>query len=78
MHIKAPSGPPTMVKIMISSSPSSSLVVEWMPPEIRQRNGLITGYVVILANLETSDQLIYNVEALNLHVEGETNTFHVL
>ena len=60
-----------MVKAMISSSGSSALVVEWMPPEIRQRNGLITGYVVILTNLESSDQLTYNVDLLNVHVEGE-------
>ena len=60
-----------MVKAMNSSSGSSALVVEWMPPELRQRNGLITGYIMILTNLESSDQLTYNVEVLNVHVEGE-------
>ena len=66
-----PSGPPAMVQAAISSSLSSSLVVEWMPPEIRHRNGLITGYSVILTNRETAEQLMYNVQVLNLHVEGE-------
>ena len=46
-----------------------------MPPEIRQRNGLITGYVVILTNCETADQLTYNVKNLNLHVEGMHKIF---
>ena len=42
----APSGPP--VNVHVSSLAPTSLRVEWSPPSEEERNGLITGYSVLL------------------------------
>ncbi len=41
-----------------------------MPPDARSRNGVIAGYTVDLTNLETMEQLTYNVDMLIFQVEG--------
>ena len=40
-----------------------------MPPDRRSRNGVIAGYTVVLTNLETMEQLTYNVDKLIIQVE---------
>ena len=40
-----------------------------MPPTLRDRNGVIVGYTVILTNSETMEQFTYSVEMLSFQVE---------
>ncbi len=41
-----------------------------MLPDRRSRNGVIAGYTVVLTNLETMEQLTYDVDMLIIQVEG--------
>lgn len=40
-----------------------------MPPTLKDRNGAIVGYTVVLTNSETNEQFIYSVEMLSFQVE---------
>lgn len=40
-----------------------------MPPTLKDRNGAIVGYTVVLTNSETNEQFTYSVEMLSFQVE---------
>ena len=50
-NFSEPSGTPNAIQIRILSS--TSIEVQWLPPDFIDQNGVITGYTVILTNFET-------------------------
>lgn len=54
---------------MTATASSTSVRIEWMPPALKDRNGAIVGYTVVLTNSETMEQFTYNVEMLSFQVE---------
>lgn len=66
----APSGPPTSVSAAAASA--SSIRVLWSPPEVTERNGLITGYNILLIDRGSLEQTFYNTsgDTFNLQIEG--------
>ena len=50
-NIAEPSGTPNVIQISILSS--TSIEVQWLPPDFIDQNGVITGYTIILTNLES-------------------------
>ena len=66
-----PSGTPNEIQIAILSS--TSIEVQWLPPDFHDQNGIITGYTVILTNMETGSSHEYNISG-NVrvqHIEGK-------
>ena len=66
-----PSGTPNTIQITILSS--TSIEVQWQPPDFHDQNGIITGYTVILTNIETGLSHEYNTSG-NVrvqHIEGK-------
>jgi len=65
----APSGPPTGV--LVTSQSESSIVIQWNPPELFERNGVISGYQVKLTYSNKISK-VYTVSGftLNLQIEG--------
>ena len=53
-----PSGTPNVIQISILSS--TSIEVQWQPPDFIDQNGIITGYTVILTNMESGSSHEYN------------------
>ena len=53
-----PSGTPNVIQISILSS--TSIEVQWLPPDFIDQNGIITGYTVILTNMESCSSHEYN------------------
>ena len=66
-----PSGTPNSIQITIFSS--TSIEVRWLPPDFIDQNGVITGYTVILTNMETGTSHEYNTSASVTvqHIEGK-------
>ena len=66
-----PSGTPNDIQIRILSS--TSIYVRWMPPDFLDQNGVITGYIVILGNIDSNSSHQYNASG-NItmqHIEGK-------
>ena len=66
-----PSGTPNTIQITTLSS--TSIEVRWLPPDLLDQNGVITGYTVILTNLESGTSHEYNTSG-NVtvqHIEGK-------
>ena len=57
-NFSEPSGTPNAIQIRILSS--SSIEVQWLPPDFIDQNGVITGYTVVLNNIETGTSHEYN------------------
>ena len=66
-----PSGPPNEIQITILSS--TSIEVRWLPPDFIDQNGVITGYTVILTNMETGSSHEYSTSdnVRMQHIEGK-------
>ena len=66
-----PSGTPNTIQITILSS--TSIEVRWLPLDFLDQNGIITGYTVILTNMETGSSHEYNTSASVTvrHIEGK-------
>ena len=65
-----PSGPPTSVTRELL--PSSSVHVRWQPPQLSERNGIISGYTVRLTALQDGSITEYNLQgtASSQQIEG--------
>ena len=66
-----PSGAPNTVYISVLSS--TSIEVQWLPPDFIDQNGIITGYTVILTNVESGSSHEYSTSG-NItvqHIEGK-------
>ena len=66
-----PSGTPNTVKVHMLSS--TSVEVQWLPPDFIDQNGIIIGYTVILTNMETGISHEYNTRG-NVtvqHIKGK-------
>ena len=66
-----PSGTPNEIQIAILSS--TSIEVQWQPPDFIDQNGIITGYTVILTNMETGSSHEYSTSG-NVtvqHIQGK-------
>ena len=50
-----PSGTPNVIILS-----STSIEVQWQPPDFIDQNGIITGYTVILTNMESGSSQKYN------------------
>ena len=57
-NFSEPSRPPNAIQISILSS--TSIEVQWLPPDFIDQNGIITGYTVILINMESGSFQKYN------------------
>ena len=71
----APSGPPTDVNVTALSS--TSLLVTWQPPELLERNGIITAYQIHVTTFGEETSNIYTVSGntLSLQVKGNCALF---
>ena len=66
-----PSGTPNGIYIGVLSS--TSIEVQWLPPDFIDQNGIITGYTVILTNMETGASHEYSISG-NVtvqHIQGK-------
>ena len=64
----APSGPPTSVVVHVASS--TSLELSWGLPALVERNGVVLGYVVTIADQAHSISNQYNISGTHLTVHG--------
>ena len=66
-----PSGTPNAVYISVLSS--TSIEVQWLPPDFIDQNGIITGYTVILNNMESGSSHEYSTpgNVTVQHIEGK-------
>ncbi len=66
----APSGPPTDVQVYAVSS--TALRITWSPPEPLDRNGVISGYELVLRSTEDGITRNYSVtsDTLSFQIEG--------
>ena len=73
--ILVPSGPPT--NVLVTSQSESSIVVQWNPPELFERNGPISGYQVNLTYTNNTNK-VYTVSGFtfNLQIEGNCANTH--
>ena len=65
-----PSGTPNGIYIGVLSS--TSIEVQWLPPDFIDQNGIITGYTVILTNMESGSSHEYNTsgDVTVQHIRG--------
>ena len=66
-----PSGTPNTIQITTLSS--TSIEVRWLPPDLLDQNGVITGYTVILTNVKSGSTHEYNTsgDITVQHIEGK-------
>ena len=72
-----PSGAPTNVTRELL--PSSSVHVRWQPPQLSERNGIISGYTVQLTALWDESIIVYNLPgtASSHQIEGTTSLMSI-
>jgi len=66
-----PSGAPKAVQIRILSS--TSVEVQWQPPDFLDQNGVLTGYTVVLTKVGSSASHEYTTSSSTTfqHIEGK-------
>ena len=65
-----PTGSPT--NVMLEALSSTSVLIQWQPPEPLLRNGVITKYTLIVNFVKNETIRTFSVPAttLSLHIEG--------
>lgn len=74
----APSGAPTDFQAQALSS--TSLQITWNPPEALERNGIITGYEILLVDAQNGTTRLYiiNIGTLSFQIEGILSIYIIL
>ena len=67
-HTAAPSRPP--VNLTVEATTSDSITLNWIPPDIQSRNGIITGYLVNVTAVETGETFQASSTTTNLVVQS--------
>ena len=74
-----PSGPPQNAQVTVTTHPvSPSATITWDPPPIAQQNGVITGYLVTLTNLDEGGVSSYTSGNEELRLTLDFNTMYTV
>ena len=74
MFFTAPSVAPQNVLVNVTSS--SSVTIQWSPPDLDEQNGVIVHYMVTILDTQSDTTMIYNVTELVLYI-NDLHPFYI-
>ena len=67
-HFVAPSMPPE--NLISEATTSESVTLNWSPPDIQSQNGIITGYLINVTEIETGETFQVSSATTNLVIQS--------